>query len=196
MLTRQRSLFLTLAVVAYHVIFTIVLYSDTGPPYDTHLQKLSFYYFSLYVIPSTSCFFIVVLTTIFLVVKLRTNQKSRRETISQKEKSNERDNKLVKTIIAICTLFIICSFPNVSIFITQTIYPRFRFGDQFLGTLIETMFGFSGIFLAISSSVNIFFYYRMSSRFKKAFCAWFPYIKKEKPVGRDAQTVRLHLQCE
>ncbi|KAK3794149.1 hypothetical protein RRG08_003268 [Elysia crispata] len=75
LLTRRRSLFLTLAVVAYHVIFTIVLYSDTGPPYDAHPQKLSFYYFSLYVIPSTSCFFIVVLTTIFLVVKLRTNVK-------------------------------------------------------------------------------------------------------------------------
>ncbi|KAK3789548.1 hypothetical protein RRG08_060321 [Elysia crispata] len=45
LLTRRRSLFLTLAVVTYHVIFTIVLYSDTGPPYDTHLPKLSFYYF-------------------------------------------------------------------------------------------------------------------------------------------------------
>ena len=185
MLTRRRSLFLTLAVVAYHVIFTIVLYSDTGPPYDAHPQKLSFYYFSLYVIPSTSCFFIVVLTTIFLVVKLRTNVKWRRDAISQKEKRNERDNKLVKTIIAICTLFIICSFPNVSIFITQIIYPRFRYGDPYLGTLIESMFGFSGVFQAISSSINIFFYYRMSSRFKKTFCACFPYIKKEKPEGRD-----------
>ncbi|KAK3789554.1 hypothetical protein RRG08_060327 [Elysia crispata] len=47
LLTRRRSLFLTLAVVTYHVIFTIVLYSDTGPPYDTHLPKLSFYYFVL-----------------------------------------------------------------------------------------------------------------------------------------------------
>ena len=186
LLTRQRSLFLTLAVVAYHVIFTIVLYSDTGPPYDTHLPKLSFYYFVLYVIPSTTCFFIVVLATIFLVVKLRTNQKWRRETISQKEKSNEKDNKLVKTIIAICTLFIICSFPNVSIFITQTIYPRFRYGDPYLGTLTELTFGFSGICQAISSSINIFFYYRMSSRFKKTFCACFPCIKKEKPEGRDA----------
>ena len=177
---------MTLTVVAYHVIFTIVLYSDPGPPYDTHLQKMSFYYFFLYVIPSTTCFFIVVLTTIFLVVKLQTNQKWRRETISQKEKSNEKDNKLVKTIIAICTLFIICSFPNVSIFIAQIIYPRFRHGDPYLGSLIETLFAFSGIFLTISSSINIFFYYRMSSRFKKTFCACFPCIKKEKPEGRDA----------
>ena len=186
MLTRRRSLFLTLTVVAYHVIFTIVLYSDTGPPYDAHPQKLSFYYFSLYVIPSTTCFFIVVLATIFLVVKLRTNQKWRRETISQKEKSNEKENKLVKTIIAISTLFIICSFPNVSIFIAQTIYPRFRYGDPQLGSLIERMFGLSGIFQAVSSSINIFFYYRMSSRFKKTFCACFPCIKREKPEGRDA----------
>ena len=130
------------------------------PGFFLHISCSDFYLHPLHhpsipfpkVIPSTTCFFIVVLATIFLVVKLRTNQKWRRETISQKEKTNEKDNKLVKTIIAICTLFIICSFPNVSIFIAQTIYPRFRYEDPYLGSLIERMFGLSGIFLAISSN--------------------------------------------
>ncbi|GFR59990.1 chemosensory receptor B [Elysia marginata] len=162
-----------LTVILYHVIFVIVVYTDTGPPYNAFPQKLNFYYFSLYVIPSTTCFFIVLLSTIFLVVKVRRNQRWRKGTSTQTAKTNDKEDKLVRTIIAISTIFIICSFPTVSIFITQIIHKQFRYRDPYLGTLLLLMFNIGGVFQAISSSVNIFFYYRMSSRFKKVFASLF-----------------------
>ena len=173
-LTRRRSLCLTLAVVAYHVSFLILIYADPGPPYDAHPERMSFYYFSLYVIPSTTCFFIVVVSTIFLAIKLRRSQRWRRETSTQGAKTNLKEDKLVRTIVAICTLFIICSFPNASMFIAQLIYPPLRYGaSDLLRAVTLRIFDLTLILQSISASTNIFFYYTMSSKFKKVFCACF-----------------------
>ena len=160
---------MVLAIAAYQVAFLCLLYIDTGPPYDSRDKKQSFYYFIFFAIPSTTCFFIVVITTIFLVVKLRRNLQWRRGASTQTDKTSEKENRIVRTIIAVSTIFIICFFPNVANFFTQIIYPPFRFDNPYLGTLTIVMFTISGVFQAISSSINIFFYYRMSSKFKKNF---------------------------
>ncbi|RUS73887.1 hypothetical protein EGW08_018357 [Elysia chlorotica] len=173
LLTRRRSLYLMLTVVAYHVAFLVLIYSDPGPPYDAHPQRLAFYYFSLYVIPSTTCFFIVVFTTIFLILKLRQNQEWRRKTSTQTDKSSVKEDKLVRTIIAISTLFIICSFPDVAIFIGQIVYPRFDYNDPQFSNLLLFLFGIGLNSQGVSASVNIFFYYKMSSKFKRVFNACF-----------------------
>ena len=169
-----------LIVAVYHATFLILVYADTGPPYNDYPKKLAFYFFSLYAVPTMACFLIVVFTTMFLVVKLRSNQRWRQETTTQSDKTSDKENKLVRTIIAISVLFIVCSFPNVGMLITQTIYPRFNYMDPYLGTLITGMFTFSGVFTAVSSSVNIFFYYKMSSKFNKVFNETFSIRTKEK----------------
>ena len=158
--------------------FMSLLYIDTGPPYDRDAKKQGFYYFCFFAIPSTTCFFIVVITTIFLVIKLRRNLQWRKGTATQSERSSDKENKIVRKIIAISTIFIICFFPNVANFFAQIIYPPFRFDDPYLGTLTIIMFTFSGVFQAISSSINIFFYYRMSSKFKRTFSEIFMCRKK------------------
>ena len=168
-LSRDRVLYLVLTVAVYHVVFLILLYTDTGSVFDEYSEKEGFYYFSLYAVPSTLCFCIVVMATILLVVRLRKNLKWRRTTAVQSEKTSDKETKLASTIIAIITLFIICFLPNVINFIAQSIYPDYNYSNPYLGTLITVTFSFTGVFQAISSSVNIFFYYRMSSKFRAEF---------------------------
>ena len=173
LLTRRRSVYLMLAVVGYHMAFLILVYADPGPPYDAHPQKMSFYYLALYSIPSTTCFFIVVIATIFLVITLRRNQLWRKQSTTQSGKTNDKDDKLIKTIIAICTIFLICSSVNVSIFIATIVYPPFQYVNPYFMNFILTMFGVGLTFHSFSSAVNFFFYYKMSSRFKRVFLTCF-----------------------
>ena len=169
LLTRRKSMYPLMVVIGYHFACLIVLYVDTNPPYFDYPEKLGFYIFYLYAVPSTVSFFLVVVTTLCLVVTLRRKQRWRRDTVAQTEKNSNKDNKLVKTIIAICIIFIACSIPTVGIFITQAVYPPFRYTDPYLGTLTLMIYRFSNVLQGISASVNIFFYYTMSSRFKKYF---------------------------
>ena len=175
-------MYMTLTVVAYALTFLVIVYVDATPPYNSYPKRLGFYFFYLYAIPLTTCFFIVVITTVSLIINLRRQQRWRRETASQSDKSSDKENKLVRTIIAISTLFIICSFPYVAIFITEAVYPPYRHKDPYLGSLSTIILSVSGVFQAVSSAVNIFFYYRMSSRFNKVFSACFLLKKKEDSI--------------
>ena len=178
---------MVLAIVAYLMAFLLLLYINTGPPYDKYVKRQSFYYFCFFAIPSTTCFFIVVITTIVLVVKLRRNLQWRREAVKNNDKSSDKEHKIVRTIIAISTIFVICFFPNVANFFVSIIYPPFRYDDPYLGNLTIVMFTFSGVFQAISSSINIFFYYRMSSKFKKVFSQTF-FCQKKSQGQTDSST--------
>ncbi|GFS15329.1 chemosensory receptor A [Elysia marginata] len=164
LLSRQRSLCLMLTIVAYHVAFLLLLYIDTGPPYDLHPKKLSFYYLCLYSIPLVTCFFAVIVNTIFLVLRVKRNQRWRQTKALHNDKTSSKDDKLVRTIISISTMFIICSCPTVAIFFGQVSYPRLRHSDPYFGNFTLLMFAVSGIFNGVSASGNIIFYYRMSSR--------------------------------
>ncbi|KAK3737935.1 hypothetical protein RRG08_028559 [Elysia crispata] len=119
-LTRRRVVYLVLAIVAYLMAFLLLLYINTGPPYDKYVKRQSFYYFCFFAIPSTTCFFIVVITTIVLVVKLRRNLQWRREAVKNNDKSSDKEHKIVRTIIAISTIFVICFFPNVANFFSYS----------------------------------------------------------------------------
>ena len=172
-LTPRRVKYFILIVMAYIAAFMAVFYIDIGAPFDEQIEKIGFYYFCFFALPSTTCFFIVVVTTILLVVRLRRNLEWRKQTASQSESSSSKENRVARTIIAISTIFIVCFFPNVLNLFVQIIHPPFRYMDPYLGTLTVVMFTFSGVFQAISSSINIFFYYKMSSKFKRVFSETF-----------------------
>ena len=177
-LSRRRSFGLVMIIITYHLVFLVFLYADPGPPYDAYPQKQAFYIFCMYTIPSTTCFFIVVFSTIFLVISLRRNQRWRRETATQSGKSSGREDRLVRTIVAISVMFIICTFPNASILLVQMVYPSFNSHNPYLGTFTYFIYAIGSGLQALSSSVNIFFYYSMSSRFQKVFSAYFS-LKKQ-----------------
>ena len=166
---------MTLTVVAYSVFLMVLLFSGATPPYSIYPKRLSFYLFYFYTTPLTTCFFAVVLATIFLVIRLKKKQRWRIERIAHARsgKTSDKENKLVKTIIAISTLFIVCTFPYVGVFFVEAVDPRLRYSDPFLGTLFFVIHTFCSLFQAVSSAFNIFFYYTMSSRFNKVFSALF-----------------------
>ncbi|RUS86274.1 hypothetical protein EGW08_005966 [Elysia chlorotica] len=173
LLSRRRSLGLVLAVLAYHAAFMVLVYVDPGPPYDSHPERRSLYYMVFYVIPSSACFLVVLLTTIFLVSRLMRSQRWRRQASTKSGQSGAKEDRLVKTIVSISTLFVICYFPNVSIFLVQIAYPPLRYGTLYLNNLILILFDISMTSQVISSTGNFFFYYKLGSRFRKVFHATF-----------------------
>ncbi|RUS72209.1 hypothetical protein EGW08_020036, partial [Elysia chlorotica] len=171
-LTPRRALYCILLIVAYHSAFLILLYADAGPQ-NEYSRRLSVYYFSFYTVPSTTCFFIVLFTTIAMVARLNKNLQWRLQTTQRSDKNTDKESKIAKTIIAISTIFIVCFFPNAANFIAQSIYPAYSYVDPYLWTLITVVFSFTGVLQALSSSINIVFYYQMSSRYKKVFTSCF-----------------------
>ncbi|RUS72206.1 hypothetical protein EGW08_020033 [Elysia chlorotica] len=168
-MTQRRILVLVMSIVIYHALFIILLFTDTGFAYASYSSKIGFYYFSLYAVPSTTCFFIVLLTTIAMVIRLNKSLQWRKETSQQRGRSSDKEGRIARTIIAISTIFIVCFFPNVANFLTQAAYPAYSYDNAYLWSLRTVIFTFTGLLQAISSSINILFYYKMSSRYKKAF---------------------------
>ncbi|GFR88096.1 chemosensory receptor A [Elysia marginata] len=168
-----------LTVVAYHVIFLIIIYADPGPPYDDYTtKKLTFYLASLYAVPYSAVFFIVVMTTTFLVIQLRRTRQWRREAANQSNKNKDKETVIVRTIIAINFLFIFCSLPTVGHILGSIMVPSYEKNDPYWNTLLDLIYSFGYIFHAISSSVNICFYYKMSSRFRQVFSKCFRFRQK------------------
>ena len=163
--TRQRRLYMNLVVVAYHVTFLLVLIVETLPSNDS-LAKQSFYYFYMYAVPSMTLFFVIVITTIFLVTRLRRSQRWRKELTSQRDKTSDKENRLVRTVLAINMIFIVCYFPYVALVISLLFFPRFSVFDPYYGRVAGLMLFISGTLQSVSSSINMVFYFRLSSNFK------------------------------
>ncbi|KAK3764118.1 hypothetical protein RRG08_039289 [Elysia crispata] len=86
-------------------VFVVLLFADGGTPNGSINPKLELYYFYLYAVPSTTCFFIVLLTTIALVVRLNKNLEWRRQTSQQRDKTSDKEifNCLNSTVDFILT---------------------------------------------------------------------------------------------
>ena len=123
-----------------------------------------------YSFPTTASFITVVVGTFFLIVNLNKSRKLRDSMTGNKtEKISAKDVILVRSVIFICIIFIVGSFPNVLIFILSTLYPRFYIYDPELGNITNLSFAISFVFQGTSCSVNIFVYLWLSSRFKQIF---------------------------
>ncbi|GFN83239.1 chemosensory receptor a [Plakobranchus ocellatus] len=68
--------------------------------------------FATFTIPSVICFSIVVLCTIFLVIKLNQRARWRQSTSNAASKQDgsmsSEENRVVRTVVMICTIYIIC----------------------------------------------------------------------------------------
>ena len=123
-----------------------------------------------YSFPTTACFVIVLMGTIFLIANLNKSRELRDSMTGNKtEKISAKDAILVRSVIFICIIFIVGAFPNVLIFILSTLYPRFYIFDPELGNITKLSFAISFVFQGTSCSVNVFVYLWLSSRFKQIF---------------------------
>ncbi|XP_005108994.1 uncharacterized protein LOC101855826 [Aplysia californica] len=128
------------------------------------------------VIINTFTFITVICCTIVLVTKLNSKTKWRQATASKgvggKEEFGVKEKKVVKTVIFISTIFIVCFMPGAVTFLAMSLEPEFQAGGKFenlciaAGSLVFTM-------ESINSSVNIFVYLNMSSKYREMFMKLF-----------------------
>ncbi|GFN94532.1 chemosensory receptor a [Plakobranchus ocellatus] len=186
--TLRRVLFTLLVSLAYQIIGFVTYYSIMNfelvpSPLSNRSAVLKFTYtdfsakaeiYALLVftsVPSLIAFIIVFVSTQVLIAKL-TQSATWRKSIAIKSKvdnASSKDEKVVRSVIFICTIYIVCYTPNTLLFIVSSAFPQFHVSDGYLGTLTLTTLFIANFFQTTSSSINIFVYYHMSSKFRKTF---------------------------
>ncbi|GFO38451.1 chemosensory receptor a [Plakobranchus ocellatus] len=149
--------------------------------YSLYVETITM--FALFTIPSVICFSIVVICTIFLVVKLNQSAKWRQSTSNatqgQEGTMSTKENRVVRTVVLICAIYIFCFAPNVLTVTTMAAYPDFNETDPYLGNLLSVCFIIAFPCHAICSAVNIFVYLGMSTKYRETFVKLFCPKKKK-----------------
>lgn len=113
---------------------------------------------------------IIILCTIILVIQLNKKAEWRKKTTvnnkSATESTSLKDKKVVKMVTLISVIFIICYTPAAILFLVMTCEPQFSFTGKH-ENLFYVLWSVTMFSETVSSSVNIFVYYTMSSKFKK-----------------------------
>lgn len=122
-------------------------------------------------------FFVAVLTfTLILVIRIRQISKWRASTASVGNTSSKgtqsRDNKTVKMVVLIATIFCVCFTPYIANFITTSALPDFQVVGRYHNMFVVS-WSFAFLVDSINSSVNLFVYYRMSTKYRQAFHSLF-----------------------
>ena len=129
-------------------------------------------------IPTFACFLLVTIGTIFLVVKLRQSADFRKSmTVMRPDKISTKDKAVSKIVIGICVIYIICLSPNVASYVVSTAFSEFHTFNPVYGNIAHLSLIVSYLFQTISSSMNLFVYLQMMSKFREMFKSVFLRIK-------------------
>lgn len=118
----------------------------------------------------------VVIFTAVLIIKLRRSSKWRKESTSRHElrgSISAREQKTVKMIVLIASVLIFCNTPGAIISMSSFIVgPELSITGKYLSVCVAA-WSFACSFQIFNSSVNIFLYYKMSSKYKETFIKLF-----------------------
>lgn len=110
---------------------------------------------------------VIVFTTI-LVIKLKQRTKWRKKSASEielREGISDKDRKTIQMILLIATVLIICYTPGLINGVLNFLEPEFsgtgRYSNEFL-----VAWSIGNVFESVNSSINIVFFYKMSSRYR------------------------------
>ena len=121
----------------------------------------------------------VVICTIFLIITLNRSARWREgysqaskengqtETDKAKPRARSKEDRIGKTVLIIAIVFIVCSSPAAINNAVTRAEPEYRASGQYR-KLNLFVAGSAACLNAVNSSVNIFIYYRMGSKFKLA----------------------------
>ncbi|CAG5124061.1 unnamed protein product, partial [Candidula unifasciata] len=148
-----------------------VLVLAHSPNHDL-VEKVSFTVNNV-LIPFAS-FIVIIVCTVALVIKLHEASKWRSKSANnvQSDTVTNRNHKVTKMVVMISSLFIVCFTPVCINFIAMTLEPELSIGGRYMNVLIMIM-GLGFVLESINSSMNIFIYYQMSSKFRATFCQLF-----------------------
>lgn len=114
----------------------------------------------------------VVVFTALLVSKLRQSSQFRQQVtsdISKLQAISSRDKKTVKMVVLIASVLIVCYTPAAVISLASCIVgPEFNIRGKYTN-ICEAMWSVALTVETINSSVNIFIYYFMSSKYRHIF---------------------------
>ncbi|KAK3711810.1 hypothetical protein RRG08_037014 [Elysia crispata] len=83
---------------------------------------------------------------------------------------SSRDLQVVKSVVLVCSIYILTQVPNVNVSCTRLIDPKFDDGSGF-----DDLFGIiaqiNNTCSYLNASVNIFVYYNYNSKFRPVFCS-------------------------
>ena len=123
-------------------------------------------------LPNLICFIIVLMGTIFFIVNFKQSRQLRKTMSGSGEKSDkmsDKDARLIRLVIFICIIYIVGTAPNTGVFVVQAAYPPLNRTDLYFGNFYHALNIVTNCFQATASSVNIFVYFRMGSKFKETF---------------------------
>lgn len=137
-------------------------------------------------IPFTA-FLLIIICTIILTFQLHNKSKWRKKstTTAQADSVSNRNQKVAKMVVTISTVFIVCFVPVSAMSMVIFIDPRFSIGGTFMNMLL-LIGGLGFVLESINSSVNIFVYYQMSSKYRDVFHECFCLVN-EKPATKTGQ---------
>ncbi|XP_059169398.1 allatostatin-A receptor-like [Physella acuta] len=137
-------------------------------PDREQVEKVSFTINNI-IIPFTA-FLTILACTIVLVVKLRQQTKWRKNTkpTAHVDTLSSRDQKVTRMVVMISALFIVCFTPICVVFIGMTVEPELAINGKY-HNMFFVVFSFGYILESTNSAINIFIYYRMSSRYRQVF---------------------------
>lgn len=116
-------------------------------------------------------FIMVIIFTLILVTQLNKKSKWRKDANLEKfqsESISSRDRKTVAMVAMIATVLIVCYTPGVIVSMATFCVPEFSVTGRYVNAYF-TGWSFVVIFESFNSSVNIFLYYYMSSKYRETF---------------------------
>ena len=167
--TTKRMTIVTSAMAVYQFCFLVINFLRTGPPYDSLSPERVLYVLCMSTIPTAVCFPIITISTSFLTIRLKQTIKWRQTSMDRSRSDSHKERKAARSVIFICSMFIICFLPNVLILFASAVHGNLSLFDPYLRWLLNILYVFSFLFQTLNSSLNIFVYYYMSSRFSVVF---------------------------
>lgn len=142
-----------------------------GLAFTSNRESMEGLAFILYAVLGTLSFMAVVILTVLLVFNLKRKAKWRQESTfdnKQSENITNRDKKTVNMVIMIAIVLIICYSPGILISTGMFVDSEFSVIGREINIFMVT-WSFAFLFEAINSSVNIFMYYKLSSKYRRTF---------------------------
>lgn len=136
--------------------------------------------FCLYSILGFASFVAVIAFTLVLVVELNRKSKWRMKASIEKrqvETMSNRDKKTMSMVAMIATVLIICFAPGVAVSMVTFLHSEFSIIGEFVN-MFFVMWSFVFVSETINSSINIFFYYQMSMKYRETFQELFSFLFK------------------
>ncbi|CAL1526951.1 unnamed protein product [Lymnaea stagnalis] len=141
------------------------------------VDNISFGINTVFLIPVI--FVATIIFTIILAINLNRKAKWRdsvttgkNEEKTDKSTVSNKDRRAIKMVAIISVVYIFCYAPDIMTVFTAIIVSEFNFGRREENLLLITG-TFTLLLQSVNSSVNIFIYLKMSSKFKRTFDAIF-----------------------